>query len=527
MSQAAHAQERKSGKLASLPYIAIIGVCLICILHLRLLLIDDGFIAHRYAANLVRGHGLVFTAGQRVEGFSDLSWILLMTIPQLLGWRPELFALTVGVLCGIAAFVVAYRTATSYFRIPATLAAALVCLAACNADYWITAANGIESGLYSLVVVGAFALLLHRRMLWAGVVLGFATTLRPESMALAPIAFLCVAFHDASPRSALLSGLWKSFWRNRLLLVPWAVIVLGVLVWRFAYYGELIPNTVVAKSHPLHLGDLYFGTKYLFLFFLEAAPWVILPLCAGLTKRDLAWYLGMAWLAYQVVVIMLNGGDWMFGFRFMSVFFPLLVLLSAQGLWLLSGRLKTSRNLLYAGVALLALAGQITNKSWTLTRGVLYHHDLLEIIPAMYEPYYLNIAKVLKPALLPSDVIAPEVLGVVSYVLIDNPMHDWLGLVDSYVAHHGTVYFPTFGKADPQYSVDSVAPAVFAFASGPTTVEIFQSKTHGGFAQKYGCWEVIGQPIILAFRRDREPALLEALRTAKLPIRPFFVKGSS
>ena len=118
-------------------------------------------------------------------------------------------------------------------------------------------------------------------------------------------------------------------------------------------------------------------------------------------------------------------------------------------------------------------------------------------------------------------------MGVVSYVLLDNPMHDWLGLVDRYIAHHGTVYFPTFGKADPAYSVNIVTPAVFAFASGVSTVEIFQSHTGGTFSKKYACWEVIGQPLILAIRRDRERDLLQAIRQASLPVRQLILKGFS
>src|SRR5215475_11087437 len=38
---------------------------------------DDGFISFRYAANLVRGDGLVYNAGERVEGYTNLLWTLL------------------------------------------------------------------------------------------------------------------------------------------------------------------------------------------------------------------------------------------------------------------------------------------------------------------------------------------------------------------------------------------------------------------------------------------------------------------
>ncbi len=510
---------------ARLASLFIIAACLLCFFHIHVLLIDDGFIAHRYAANLVHGYGLVFNHGQKVEGISDLSWVLLMTIPQLLGWRPELFALAIGVACGIAALVVAYRTAVSKLDVSPVYALVVCCAAACNAEYWIACGNGIETGLYTLVLVSAFALLLGRRLLWAGAILGLATTLRPESLVLAPLALLCIALADSrSPLS--LTSVLRSLRANGRLLVPWALVVGTVVLWRYSYYGQLVPNTVVAKSHPLHARDLYFGVKYLFLFCLEAAPWVLLPLAVSLRKLAFGSILGLAWFSYQIVVILLNGGDWMFGYRFVNVFYPLLVIFSARGLENLITRYPQVRIPAVTATLLLMLATQVTNKSWTV-HGVLQHHALLEMVPAMYEPYYLNIANVLKPALNPSDIIAPEVLGVVSYTLMDNPMHDWLGLVDPYIAHHGTVYFPTFGKADPAYSVNVVSPTVFGFASGPTTVEIFQNRTNGTFSQRYDCWEVTGQPLILALRRDREPDLLAAIRKAHLPIQRFIVKGSS
>jgi len=39
---------------------------------------DDAFISFRYAQNLVDGNGLVFNPGERVEGYTNLSWTLLM-----------------------------------------------------------------------------------------------------------------------------------------------------------------------------------------------------------------------------------------------------------------------------------------------------------------------------------------------------------------------------------------------------------------------------------------------------------------
>ncbi len=39
---------------------------------------DDAFISLRYAQNLVDGHGLVYNPGEYVEGYTNLSWTLLL-----------------------------------------------------------------------------------------------------------------------------------------------------------------------------------------------------------------------------------------------------------------------------------------------------------------------------------------------------------------------------------------------------------------------------------------------------------------
>src|SRR3989442_3898513 len=49
---------------------------------------DDAYISYRYAQNLARGHGLVFTPGERVEGYSNLLYVLLLT-PFCRGADPD------------------------------------------------------------------------------------------------------------------------------------------------------------------------------------------------------------------------------------------------------------------------------------------------------------------------------------------------------------------------------------------------------------------------------------------------------
>ena len=54
----------------------LLGAALLIILSARYwkFTVDDAYISLRYDQNLVRGNGLVYNLGERVEGFSNLTW---------------------------------------------------------------------------------------------------------------------------------------------------------------------------------------------------------------------------------------------------------------------------------------------------------------------------------------------------------------------------------------------------------------------------------------------------------------------
>ncbi|KPJ64637.1 hypothetical protein AMJ44_12375, partial [candidate division WOR-1 bacterium DG_54_3] len=47
---------------------------------------DDAFISFRYVRNFVNGDGLVFNPGERVEGYTNFFWILLLSLFLKLGF---------------------------------------------------------------------------------------------------------------------------------------------------------------------------------------------------------------------------------------------------------------------------------------------------------------------------------------------------------------------------------------------------------------------------------------------------------
>ena len=57
---------------------------------------DDSLISLRYSQRLLEGHGLTWTEGKPVEGYSNLLWILLVSGLGLLGTDPIVSARLLG-----------------------------------------------------------------------------------------------------------------------------------------------------------------------------------------------------------------------------------------------------------------------------------------------------------------------------------------------------------------------------------------------------------------------------------------------
>lgn len=258
-------------------------------------LCDDAFFSFRYARNLVRGLGLVYNEGERVEGFSNLSWTLWIAAGLSLGFEAESWS----VVSGVAAFgvilglltVLHLRTASrSGLTVPTGLL-----IAAASLPLQQYATSGLETSAFSALILAGFVFL-HRPGL-AGGVLALAALTRPEGPLLAVIAAGSVLAMDGA-RAATRLALGFS--------VIWGPATLA----RVAYYGHFFPNTYYAKSGGLPWWEQ--GTYYVALF-LEHQPWMLAVPFALLVPAARPCAVGA--IVYAVYVARV-GGDFMHA-RFM------------------------------------------------------------------------------------------------------------------------------------------------------------------------------------------------------------------
>lgn len=216
-------------------------------LHITLYLpfiADDALISLRYAERLVQGLGLTWSDGERVEGYSNLLWVLATALLNALGLDLIAAARVLGV-SGVAGALLCVARCGAQTTPRATAAGALAALAlALCGPLAAWAIGGLEQAFVALFL--ALALLEADRFITA------PRDARRWRCAV-PLAALCLTRPDGPVLVAgLLCGLLAALGRRGLMhavvigLIT-ALVVAGQLVFRLAYYDAWVPNSARAK----------------------------------------------------------------------------------------------------------------------------------------------------------------------------------------------------------------------------------------------------------------------------------------
>ena len=272
-------------------------------------LFDDAMVSMRYARNLAQGYGLVWNpGGERVEGYTNPLWVLFMAVFHLLPIPPAKISLLVQ-LSG-AAFLVANLFVVKKIAEKLTADPFVALLAVAFTAFYAPLNNwgllGTEVSLLTLITslavwLGLQALHLKKTSPWLFVLLGFSTLIRMDMAIpyLVVLGFLLLA-NPLERKKNLIWGLGLL-----------AVALAGQTLFRWLYYGDLLPNTYYLKmaGYPALL-RMARGLYVLFMFSWNF-NWIIflLPLTILLFRRDRSvvfmFLVFLGQLAYSIYV----GGD--------------------------------------------------------------------------------------------------------------------------------------------------------------------------------------------------------------------------
>jgi len=402
---------------------------------------DDALISLRYAERLLDGQGLTWTDGERVEGYSNLLWILCCALLGLFGIDLIDAARIIG-FAGMGAAILAglhrHRPVSNGTVDPRLLLPALAAGLgmALTGSFAVWSVGGLEQGLLAGLLAWAVILTLPlleadadsasaARVLAPGALYGLLCWTRPDGPLFAACACAGILalgrFRRPALRRALLLG-----------LIP-LVMTLAQESFRLLYYGDWLPNTAYSKV-ALTAERLRGGLRYL-----RHGLWPLTPLIVpGLLAVPAAFLwkvhrrqvfllalLALAWTSYVLII----GGDIFPGRRHLVPVVLLLALLSGELWHQLAVRCRGLRLLAVAALLALSLA-TLGSMQW---KG---DPDHIRALQEHFEWHGSVVGRLLKRAFEEQQpLLAVATAGTLPY-FSGLPSLDMLGLNDRYLAHH-------------------------------------------------------------------------------------------
>lgn len=237
---------------------------------------DDAFISFRYAQQLVNGNGLVYNPGERVEGYTNFLWTVLIAAGLRFGADPVWFSIVLGI-----AFTAGTLILVAFFRgrpaggvggagAPFSLIPLAALALVLHRDFNVYATSGLETPMQTFLVTLLFFVLSRRSdtraFVAAGCVLTASLMTRPDAAVFvaATILFVLVERKDVAKRLAAVG-------------LPLTALFIPYWALRWHYYGFFFPNAFYAKSIDLPYYEQ--GLTYLGMYVASYYPLLlILPL---------------------------------------------------------------------------------------------------------------------------------------------------------------------------------------------------------------------------------------------------------
>ena len=407
---------------------------------------DDAFISLRYSQRLLAGDGLTWSDGERVEGFSNLLWVLCVSGLGALG-LDLLVAVRVLAFAGMGLAFACLAWMVRPARMGHSVlpgAFTLFALAQCQ-PIVIWTAGGLETPFVLGFMAGGMLCVVRwmeadggsgRVLAPAGVPLGLLTLTRPEGplfTVLCAVAVLVVSVRDDSRGTLRRLG--------RLCALPLAAFS-AQEVFRLLYYGRLLPNTALVKL-PGGLFRVHEGLEYVVSGLQHQWPlWLpalaSLPLAAcrergsGRHVRFL-WTVAAVWTAYVVYA----GGDHLAGRRFLTPTLFLACWLGGEGVALVRQTLGPCRPYATAAlaVAVFGILSWFPLIQWQDQAVNTSRYDVWQPRRrGAWIAWFLHHAIPLDRPLL----VAVDAAGSIPYHMPDDQFLDMLGLTDPWLALHST-----------------------------------------------------------------------------------------
>lgn len=416
--------------------IAFLAVAILLLVHAHRyagFLSDDALISLRYSRRLVEGHGLSWTGYERVEGYTDLGWILLAAAGGRLGFDYIDVALALdrgGVLVALA--MAGWSARKGRWSAPRLVLGGGLLAATVPLAVWANGAleHGLIAGVLTIAIYRLQRAVVTDGAIGAaatGVPLALLALLRADGVVLITLALGAAALLAIARCDRKLAA-----WLASTAALP-AAAVFGQSLFRRIYYQQWWPQTALVKIS-LNVDRLRLGLDHLGRGYLAAVVlWVVAIAATGrlAQRRQLShllipWSVTIGWSVYLGAV----GGDIFPGWRQLLLALVPIGLIAAELGEEIPPRLVVLLVPATAGLAMLHLNLQLHDSENQRAAHELWEWDGLSVGPLLKRAF--GDAQ---------PLLAVDAAGALPY-WSHLPSLDMLGLNDRYIARHPP---PDFG----------------------------------------------------------------------------------
>ena len=412
------------------------------------LIFDDTYITFRFSRNLVEYGEIVWNAGgERVEGYTSLLHVLLIAGAMKANINPETASVGIAVfstLVTVALLVWVLNRQSGFLFLPSIV---VLCIYMVDQISASLVGMALETQLFALLLCLTYILAIRfidfsdlLSALLLSVCVSLSILGRPEGLLYGAVTYAGLVFYmflvnRSRPAS---SGV-----RN-LLISIFMVVVFGSIyaVWKFDYFGYLLPNTFYVKSNQVTAAGVIPVGEYLFHITSYISPFILaavllspfrkikdfLRIPQNLAKVFITLVPPLLALLYNATIIHVGGGNHRFSYP--TYFYYL----AATGIFLaVSAR---ERTFIQSDLLRIFLGG------WIAFLVIISRADIQELLRFPLQPkpnddlyrYHLKIGRALESTGLKSQAtILNDASGIIPYFSGFNQI-DRVGLTDNYLS---------------------------------------------------------------------------------------------
>jgi arabinofuranosyltransferase len=388
---------------------------------------DDAFISFRFARNLSSGNGLVFNPGERVEGYTNFLWVVLIAVSYPVV-NPILASKGLGLICNL---ILLFNFSWFLFKLHKSACLFPIIFTALNASLIIWSMRGLETSMFTMFMWLSYTSAATaarntsaRFYVYHGLLTALAVFTRPEGL----LAFMFLP---------IMIGVRRKSCSNRRLAISAcaaASLIIPYLIWKQIYFSTIIPNTFYAKTGA-SIPVIWRGVAYIIQGWgiLESAL-LILTFFGLFLYKDRSLHVYRIHLALSlfvivfIVYILAVGGDSLGPDRFLA---PLIPFVSAGAFLTI---LQTCQKFKYSYILVAATAIGVFLALWNAAP-ILNFYRSPDVFSFEKEARHRGtiVGRCLAEHTSPDQSIATSIIGRIPYYSNLYTM-DVFGLIDPYIA---------------------------------------------------------------------------------------------